>query len=127
MLFGLKNKNDTIENTPINTTTKSMNEEKEKKTSTLTPLRRKTEKESIFKMEEPAQISYSVFRDKHNEKTFNIGSEVVLLSVASYVGATIANAARISILTEVFAYVSFFSMLVGISIVLIALFRELRT
>ena len=133
MPFGFKNNDqnknkdeNNIENTPINTTTKLMNGEKEKKTYTLTPLHRKTE-ESIFKMEEPAQISYSLFRDEHNEKMFNIGSEAVILGAVLYVGASAADAAGNSIVTKVLAYVSLLSLLVGISVSLIALFRELRT
>jgi hypothetical protein len=117
---------------PINTTTKQMNEEKntekntekekteKEKTKLLTSLHRKTKE-----MEEPARIS--LFRDEHNEKIFNIGSGAVLLSVVSYVGASLADTAGISIVTKVLASVSLLSLFVGISISLIAIFRELRT
>ena len=131
MPFGFKKDNtsimneNTIENTSSNTTTKLMNGEKEKKTYTLTPLHRK--EKSIFKMEEPARISYSLFRDEHNEKMFNIGFGAVLFSMVSYVGASLADTAGISIVTKVLASVSLLSLFVGISISLIAIFRELRT
>jgi len=133
MSFGFKNNDqnknkdgNNIENTPISTTTKSMNGGKEEKTYTLTTLHRKTE-ESIFKMEEPARISYSLFRDEHNEKIFNIGFGAVLFSMVSAVGASLADTAGISIVTKVLDSVSLLSLFVGISISLIAIFRELRT
>ena len=132
MPFGFKNNDqnknkdeNNIENTPISTTTKSMNRGKEEKTYTLTPLHRK--EKSIFKMEEPAQISYSLFSDEHNEKMFNIGFGAVLFSVVSYVGASAADAAGNPIVTKFLASVSLLSLFVGISISLIAMFRDLRT
>ena len=111
-------------NTSNNTTTDSMNTEEKEKTKLLTPLHRKTE-ESIFKMEEPARISYSLFRDEHNEKMFNIGFDAVIFSTVLYVGASLAD--RSPIVTKVLASVSLLSFFVGISIALIAAFRELRT
>ena len=131
MPFGFKNdqNKNKDEDTPINTTTQKMNteekntekEKKEKeKTNLFTSLHRKTKK-----MEEPARIS--LFRDEHNEKIFNIGGGAVLFSMVSYVGASLADTAGSPIVAEVLASVSLLSLFVGISISLIAIYRELRT
>jgi len=131
MPFGLKNKNENkSENTPINPTTKSMNEEKEEKTKLLTSLLHKTEgKErsmnkfsNFIKTKEPGWISYHL-PGEHTDKMLNIGLGTVLFSMGSAVGALLAGTAGSPIVARGLAFVAFLSMCVGVSIGVIATLR----
>ena len=147
MPFELKNKNDTIENTPINTTTKQTNANEE--TNLLTSLQRKPEetkeKEGIFgqfmnkledifgqfmnkfsnaiKMKEPGWMSYHL-PGEHTEKMLNIGLGTVLFGMGSAAGALLASAAGSPIVAGGLAFTAVFSMCAGVFIAAIATLRD---